>query len=189
MRDYVTRRTVLGASAVAITGTGALAYTQAEPATALQVAGLDVSPASRTLSPNGSVSGVTLSVSLDYEYQASHQPTSVEAACFVAPSEGGSYDELDALTISDPAISDSGTVDLAGDLTDTDAFSADDFDAAEGATNSQDVAVKCVLTIYRDGTRIGLADVSDTAQVTIQREELTVSASIAGSGSLSVATS
>ena len=183
------RRThaAIAAALVVLTTTGGAALLGSQPADALTISGLTVGNVQRDIGPNGQLTGVQADVAAEYEYQSSHELSKVELVLYAAPSDG-SFQPLDTVTLSDPGTNGSGTVTLAGDLTSLDSFATDTFDAQQGRTVGTEVRFKLVLKAYRSGARVGVADASETATVSIHREELQVAAQVAGEGSLTVRT-
>lgn len=149
------------------------------------ISGLEVTGAERTLGPNEAVSDVTVSVQADWQYDSTHAPDDAVLELYAAES-GGSLTQVDAVTLSDPALNDSGTTTLSGGLVSSGAVPSGTFDVQSGGSTTETVDVKAVLKLRRNGERIGVADSSTQADVSVSKEELTVSASISGDGALSV---
>lgn len=179
------RKLIVGTSGLIVAGTG-LATLLPEPTTALTISGLTISGVNKELGPNQSVQAVSLDLSVSYEYSSSHSLSEVVLECYVKHGSDGSPSLLDTTTISDPPIEDTASTSFTGDITGTDAFSTSDFSVSGGQTNTVPVGVLVVLKLYRDGTRVGVANSDTVADVVVSKEELTVSAVVAGEGSLGV---
>lgn len=173
------------AVAALLAGSVLLASPTVAPTNALSISGLSVSDVSRSVGPNDALQSVSVDVQAQYEYSSSHELTSAELVLYAAPA-GGSFEPVDTLTLDAPGTNGSGTADLSGDLTALPNFDVSDFDANEGQTATQDVEFKLVMELHRDGTRVGIADAEDVATVSVSREEMTVSAQVAGTGSMAV---
>jgi len=84
---------------------------------------------------------------------------------------GPTEDELEVVAWdyenSDVPGEHSGTMDLSGDLTDLEAFTADDFEAALGESKDSEVVVGVNLTVERENGETETTQVSETATITV----------------------
>jgi len=84
---------------------------------------------------------------------------------------GPSEDELEVVAWDyqndDVPGEDSGTVELSGDLTNLEAYSGDDFEAALGETKTSEVVVAVNLTVERENGETETTQVTETATITV----------------------
>lgn len=147
------------------------------------VGGLDIQGVDRTVS--GNVSAVTLDAKIDFSHDVP-DATSRIVELHVGPSES----ELDQLSFrreSDPRGDTIGAVEMQGDVTDTSAFSADDFAPPVAGNESQQVVVQAVIEVERPNGQTVTATATDTATVQLT-DSATLSADVGGTGNITVAT-
>lgn len=168
-----------------LAGVGALAYTTTPTAgqadTSLDA--LTVDDVNETIS--GNVSDVQVNASIDYDWSVPDA-----SRVLITLMVGLSRDEMETVTfhnIDSPGGQGFGTVELAGSATETDVFSASDFDPEIAGNETTEMVVAVGIEVRRSG---GDA-VSDVAyeNVTVYLEDGTsLSASVSGAGGVSVVT-
>ena len=170
--DYLTRRRALGLVGGVIGAAGggaALVSTGSDAArAAVSVDSWNVADASFEASQVTAVADATLA----YEYGGGDTVTATRAELLVDETVVAHQESMTALG------TDSGTVELAGRLTDSDAWSSSDFEASVGETVEREVTVGARFAVLGDGQKLAADTASETATVTVSNPangDLTVS--------------
>lgn len=155
----------------------------AQGQTNADVGSLDVSGVNKTV--DGNVSTVTLSTNVGYEFNVPDAERRI-----VSVSVGPSKDNMEQVGFrqdTNPGGSDTGTVSIGGDVTDTSLYSAKDFDPELAGDKTTVMVVRATVEVRRANGEPVTATATDT--VTVELEDgATLSADVGGSGSVTVTT-
>jgi len=133
------------------------------------------------------VSGATLSVSGNYQWDSPEQPTRVVLR-LKGKANADAFNPLDAVEL-DPSQS-SGEYNLSGNVLDIEGVTAADLTPDEvGQTTETTITAKVLMEVYRDGTELATHSVEDTATIAVEKTEVQVDVQIGGSGGITVHTS
>jgi len=162
-----------------------------EPADAQATAGLDVGDESATVGPDGSVTAVTLDLTVEWSFDL---PSGVQPAETVVTVRAGQPDgELTQLARETGTTlfrEDSGTTDVSADLLAEEVVTASELPPGAG-TRESDVVIEAQFEVRNDaGTALAAATASDTPTLTVERAGFEASdyGSVSGSGSLTIET-
>jgi hypothetical protein len=188
------RRTLLRAGAAATAGglaTAAGLAVGSEPADAQASAGLDVGDESASVGPDGSVTAVTLDLTVDWSFDL---PSGVQPAETIVTVSAGQRDgeltELVSETGTTLFREDSGSTDASADLLAEGVVTPSELAPGAG-TRETDVVIEAQFEVVNDaGTALASATASDTPTLTVERTGFEASeyGSVGGSGSLTIET-
>lgn len=184
---HLTRRRII-AGTTTLLATGGAAALLTRPTVAVSVEDFAVADESVKLGPDESIARITCTVDLQYTYTISHPLDALEFRVEVG--NGQSFATLDSQTQQDvPQETDGAqTVTLSGNILDTSAFGVGQFDVGMGSTIAAPVEVRAELRLLRGDEAVKTATAADTGRIVLNREEVTASASLGGSGEFAVAT-
>jgi len=171
------RQALLGIGTVATGGAGVSALLSESAAAQVSVDSFDVADATFTTDQADPRLGVTLA----YDFDAGNDPV---AELLFEVRVGGDVIVTDTLSTS--VTTHAGTVDLAGSITDSGAWSPDDFAPAVAASVTREVSVGIHFAVLTSsGGVIVETSASDTATVTISHpQESRLVATVGGSGTI-----
>ncbi|MCQ4334639.1 hypothetical protein KM295_14360 [Natronomonas sp. F2-12] len=188
------RRDLLRGAATAGAG-GALALVglrvSSQPADAQATAGLDVGDETATVGPDGSVTAVTLDLTVEWSFDLPSGVQPAETDVTVAAGKpDGELTELATETGTTLFREDSGSTDVSADLLAEGVVTASELAPGAG-TRETDVVIEAEFEVLNDeGTALASAKASDTATLTVERSGYDAKdyGSVSGSGSLTIET-
>jgi hypothetical protein len=180
---WTRRQAVIGAGAV-VTGTTGTVVLSSDNVTAAVQGELTVSDASVTL-VDQSLQDILIDMTAEWSYESNVRVDSVECEVHV----GTRASSLDMIARQTTAVdapnqaSGSGSTDLTGSMADVSDFAVSDMVPESGSVEHTALAELRVFIVHDDETQAE-AIVRDTFTVTISQEEVSVTASVSGTGSV-----
>lgn len=175
------------AGATVATSTGIYINTRPAEGASVELGTLDV-PDTTVATAGDEIQSIELTVDAEYQFESSHNPDSWTLELLVGDSED-TMQPIDSVTETEELNqSGSGTETLNGPITSTYHFSTHDFEPSNGGEVSRPVWVGIRFALEANGETIADERLADAVTVTVDGATLEASASLGGSGEISVST-
>lgn len=141
-----------------------------------------------TATSGKSIESITLTVDTSYEYQSSHNPDSWTLELLIGDSEG-TMQPIDSVTKTESLLqTDSGTETLSGSLAGTYHYATTDFEPSNGGEVSKSVWIGIRFALSANNETVADETIAKAVSVTVDGATLEASASLGGSGEITVTT-
>jgi len=177
-----TRRQIIASAGTLITG-GIATSIATQPTTgqtSVSVNGLSVPDASTQAS---SLSDIGLAIDGDYQYSTNQEPSRIVIR--LSASRNNGYRQIDALEPTPNSPSDSGGYELSGSLLNLQSLQSGELVPSNpGETNSYTIDIRVAMEITHPNGQTAQATAEETVTIDVTKSEVTISASIGGSGQI-----